>query len=174
MKSIITKELIDRVSADSNTSDVQLEQYTAPSYFVVGVGCVAITKTAKECYLYLKDENIGRKYMKEWCKDVGILLLRDMKANDFSHLYEFKTSKYKALLRRIDESKIKEMEELGFKHVLIGDFFYTIIKVIKISDVVYSRTDHLDDEELMADIDGQDEEEEPVEEEAELESISLF
>ncbi len=63
---------------------------------------------------------------------------------------------------------------MGFKHVLIGDFFYTIIKVIKISDVVYSRTDHLDDEELMADIDGQDEEEEPVEEEAELESISLF
>jgi hypothetical protein len=83
------------------------------------------------------------------------------------------------LLRKITEEELGEMTEKGLNHVLIGDFYYVIIKEIPL-DGSYGVDNGTVGKELLVDPmssnTSEEEEEEDVEEEEEesIESLSLF
>lgn len=175
MKSIITNDIITKVSNDSKLQSNSLVPYKFSSYDVFGIGAIKVVVHGDEYYLDLH-EDVGKTYLAVWNQDVGKLLIRDLRKKDKSHFYEFKTSTYKALLRRIDEDQVKEFKDLGFCHVLIGDYYYTIIKLINNGEH-YCKINPLIDESLQE----KKQQEEPEEEEnisidevSEVESLSLF
>lgn len=176
MKSIITNDIITKVSNDSKSQTNTLAPYKFSSYDVIGIGAIQVIIHGEDYHLHLH-EDIGKTYLRDWNEDAGKLLTRDLHRKDKSHFYEFKTPTYKALLRRIDDDKKDEMKELGFCHLLIGDYYYTIIKLIN-NNETYGKVNTLIDESLQEKHEDEDPEEEEenvaVDDIAEVESLSLF
>jgi hypothetical protein len=174
MKSIITSDIITKVSNDSKLQTNSLTPYIFSSYDVIGIGAIKIIIHGNEYHLDLH-EDVGKTYLKVWSEDVGKLITTDLRKNDKSHFYEFKTPTYKVLLRKIDDDKIDEMKELGFCHIVIGDYYYTIIKLVN-NNENYAKINTSIDESLQDKHEDEEPEEENVniDEIAEVESLSLF
>ena len=176
---LISKELIAKVANDSKLASTQMNPYTFPAYTNVCIGVIHIIRGGNETYIHLS-ENVSKQYMKAWSKDVGKILSNDLRKNRDELYFEMVTDSYRVLLRKITEEELGEMTEKGFNHVLIGDFYYVIIKEIPLYgsydvDNVIVGKDLLVDP-MTSNISEDEEEEEDVEEEEEepIESLSLF
>ena len=175
---LISKELIAKVAADAKLSSSKMEQYTFPSYTNICMGAVNVVRGGSETYVHLS-ENVSKAYYNAWNKDVGKVLSRDLRRKNDDLYFEMSTETYKVLLRKIKEDELPEMTEKGFNHVLIGDFYYIIIKEIPL-DGSYSMNTTTEGKELLVDpmssTSTEEDEEEDVEEaeEENIESLSLF
>ena len=175
---LISKELITKVENDSKLESTQMNPYTFPEYTNICIDAIHIVRGCNGTYIYLT-ENVSKQYMNTWSKDVGKILSRDLRKKRDELSFEMVTNTYKVLLRKITEDELCEMTEKGFNHVLIGDFYYIIIKEIPL-DGSYSVDNEIVNKELLVDPlssnASEDDEEEPVEEEEEetIESLSLF
>ena len=178
---LISKELIAKVANDSKLASTQMNPYTFPAYTNVCIGVIHIIRGGNETYIHLS-ENVSKQYMKVWSKDVGKILSNDLRKNRDELYFEMVTGTYRVLLRKITEEELGEMIEKGFNHVLIGDFYYVIIKEIPLEgsygvdnvivgkellvDPMTSNTSEEEDAEEEKDV--EEEEEDPIE------SLSLF
>ena len=178
---LISKELIAKVANDSKLATTQMNPYTFPAYTNVCIGVIHIIRGGNETYIHLS-ENVSKQYMKVWSKDVGKILSNDLRKNRDELYFEMVTGTYRVLLRKITEEELGEMTERGFNHVLIGDFYYVIIKEIPLEgsygvdnvivgkellvDPMTSNTSEEEDAEEEKDV--EEEEEDPIE------SLSLF
>lgn len=178
---LISKELIAKVANDSKLASTQMNPYTFPAYTNVCIGVIHIIRGGNETYIHLS-ENVSKQYMKVWSKDVGKILSNDLRKNRDELYFEMVTGTYRVLLRKITEEELGEMTERGFNHVLIGDFYYVIIKEIPLEgsygvdnvivgkellvDPMTSNTSEEEDAEEEKDV--EEEEEDPIE------SLSLF
>lgn len=178
---LISKELIAKVANDSKLASTQMNPYTFPAYTNVCIGVIHIIRGGNETYIHLS-ENVSKQYMKVWSKDVGKILSNDLRKNRDELYFEMVTDTYRVLLRKITEEELGEMTERGFNHVLIGDFYYVIIKEIPLEGS-YGVDNMIVGKELLVDpmtsstSEEEDaEEEKDVEEEEEdpIESLSLF
>ena len=176
MKKIISKETISFVQNLYNEALAKSEKSSicVPANIAngstVGIGRVRVTNGGKESYLYVAND-IGKGYMKEWKKDVGGVYIADCKKNNLSCYYKFKFNGTEVLLRRISDEELKEFGEKNLDHIKLGDFYYMITKVV-LPDSSYVSFDHTDED--FSAVVNKDDEEEEVEEEPEVESISLF
>lgn len=176
---LISKELIAKVANDSKLASTQMNPYTFPTYTNICIGAIHIIRGGNETYIYLS-ETVSKQYMKVWSKDVGKILSKDLRKNRDELYFEMVTDTYRVLLRKITEEELGEMTEKGFNHVLIGDFYYVIIKEIPLEGS-YGVDNVIVGKELLIDPmtsnTTEEEEEEAIEEEEEeepIESLSLF
>ena len=175
---LISKELIAKVAVDAKLSTSKMEQYVFPSYTNICMGAINVIRGGSETYVHLA-ENVSKVYYNAWNKDVGKILAKDLRKNNDELYFELTTDTYKVLLRKIREDELAEMTEKGFNHVLIGDFYYVIIKEIPL-DGSYRMYTTTSGSELLVDpaaSNNTEEDEEEVVEETEeesIESLSLF
>ena len=175
---LISKELIAKVANDSKLASTQMNPYTFPAYTNICIGAIHIVRGGNEAYIYLS-ENVSKQYMNAWSKDVGKILSKDLRKKRDELYFEMVTETYRVLLRKITEEELGEMTEKGFNHVLIGDFYYVIIKEITLNGS-YGVDNGIVGKELLVDPmssnTSEEEEEEAVDEEEEepIESLSLF
>ena len=175
---LISKELIAKVANDSKLALTQMNPYTFPAYTNICIGAIHIVRGGNETYIRLS-ENVSKQYMNAWTKDVGKILSKDLRKKRDELYFEMVTETYRVLLRKITEEELGEMTEKGFNHVLIGDFYYVIIKEIPLYGS-YGVDNGTVGKELLVDPmssnTSEEEEEEAVEEEEEesIESLSLF
>ena len=178
---LISKELIAKVANDSKLASTQMNPYTFPAYTNVCIGVIHIIRGSNETYIHLS-ENVSKQYMKVWSKDVGKILSNDLRKNRDELYFEMVTGTYRVLLRKITEEELGEMIEKGFNHVLIGDFYYVIIKEIPLEGS-YGVDNVIVGKELLVDPmtsntseeeDAEEEKEVEEEEEDPIESLSLF
>lgn len=175
MKSIITNDIITKLRDEIDSQEYSFGPFNFNEYNVIGIGAVGIVVSPTDHHLKLGDD-VGHTYYKNWKEDVGYLLVKDLKKNNRSNIYEFKSSVYKAILRKIDESELEAFEEKGFNHIQIGDYNYTIIKLTA-ANANYSNISISIDESLQEKKEDEAEEVDThvsVDEVAELESVSLF
>lgn len=176
---LISKELIAKVAIDSKSASTRITQYTFPTYTNICIGVVHIIRLADETYIRIT-EDVSKQYMNAWSKDVGKILSKDLRKNRDELYFEMVTDTYRVLLRKITEEELGEMTEKGFNHVLIGDFYYVIIKEIPLDGSYYIDYGTVGKELLVdpmsSNTSEEDEEEEIVEEEDDIpiESLSLF
>ena len=175
---LISKELIDKVENDSKLASTQMNPYTFPMYTDICIGVIHIIRGGNDTYVHLPD-NVSKQYMKPWSKDVGKILSRDLRMKRDDLYFEMVTDTYRVLLRKITEEELVDMTEKGFAHVLIGDFYYVIIKEIPL-DGLYSVENTIVGKELLVDPMSSNVTEEECdetfeeEEEDSIESLSLF
>ena len=175
---LISKELIAKVANDSKLASTQMNPYTFPAYTNICIGAIHIVRGGNETYIRLS-ENVSKQYMNAWTKDVGKILSKDLRKKRDELYFEMVTETYCVLLRKITEEELGEMTEKGFNHVLIGDFYYVIIKEIPLNGS-YGVDNGIVGKELLVDPmssnTSEEEEEEAVDEEEEdpIESLSLF
>ena len=175
---LISKELIAKVANDSKLASTQMNPYTFPAYTNICIGAIHIVRGGNETYIRLS-ENVSKQYMNAWTKDVGKILSKDLRKKRDELYFEMVTDTYRVLLRKITEEELGEMTEKGFNHVLIGDFYYVIIKEIPLNGS-YGVDNGIVGKELLVDPmssnTSEEEEEEAVDEEEEepIESLSLF
>ena len=175
---LISKELIAKVANDSKLASTQMNPYTFPAYTSICIGAIHVVRGGNETYIHLS-ENVSKQYMNAWSKDVGKILSKDLRKKRDELYFEMVTETYRVLLRKITEEELGEMTEKGFNHVLIGDFYYVIIKEIPLYGS-YGVDNGTVGKELLVDPmssnTSEEEEEEAVEEEEEesIESLSLF
>ena len=175
---LISKELIAKVANDSKLASTQMNPYTFPAYTNICIGAIHVVRGGNETYIRLS-ENVSKQYMNAWTKDVGKILSKDLRKKRDELYFEMVTDTYRVLLRKITEEELGEMTEKGFNHVLIGDFYYVIIKEIPLNGS-YGVDNGIVGKELLVDPmssnTSEEEEEEAVDEEEEepIESLSLF
>ena len=175
---LISKELIAKVANDSKLASTQMNPYTFPAYTNICNGAIHIVRGGNEAYIHLS-ENVSKQYMNAWTKDVGKILSKDLRKKRDELYFEMVTETYRVLLRKITEEELGEMTEKGFNHVLIGDFYYVIIKEIPLNGS-YGVDNGIVGKELLVDPmssnTSEEEEEEAVDEDEEepIESLSLF
>lgn len=179
MLNLISKDLINRVSSEAELPTSSVTQFEFPSYTNICIGCINILRTirngVKETYMSLP-ENMSKDYINAWNKDVGRILIKDLKNNKDELYFELHTSTHNVLLRKILDDEYDVMKESGFTHVTIGDFVYMIVKEIPVGGV-YSKINSTNGEELLnnqSNASNSTEVEEDEQQEEVLESLSLF
>lgn len=178
MNNLISKELIAKITNDSKLASTQINPYTFPEYTDICIGVIHIIRGGNNTHIHLS-ENVSKQYMNAWSKDVGKVLSKDLRKKKDDLYFEMVTDTYRVLLRKITEEELGEMTEKGFNHVLIGDFYYIIIKEIPLEGS-YNVDNRIVNKELLIDPtlsdESDDEEVEDIEEEEEdpIESLSLF
>lgn len=178
MKSVITNEIIDVIKNDtSEFPNIDIKPFEFLPVHAITVGLVRVVKHPAGSYLFLPDDTSGT-YIAEWKQDVGELLYKDFKREQYSKYYELQTQspefKYKAMLRLADKDEMDDLKERGFLHLIIGDNSYTIIKVVPVDAGYVYREPNI----YIAD--GKKQDEDAVEEtydksyEEDVISVSLF
>lgn len=177
MKRIISRETATMVAVEANKPGTKVEPFMIPNYFAIGIGAILVVRTGDEHYLDLKDQDVTKAYMKDWNQDIGKILCKDYRKKNYSSLYLMTTPKHKVLLRRIAEDELNNFTDNGLRDVLIGDYFYTIVKILTNDEHdVWGSVDKVEEnfvEAMEKEAADAAEEQELVEEE-ELESMSLF
>lgn len=140
MKKLVTKETIAEVNEMLKHPNVSFDSCEIGADFKVRLGNVVIRKTGPTSVIEL-DPLVRKETFAQWKRDVGRYLSRDLSHGVYVNLYELKTPEKKALLRKVPENELPDMRAEGFDHVYIGDYHYTIIKVVPLS----ARYDESDD-----------------------------
>lgn len=134
MKSLITKLEIDEIkNVLANDKFRSLKEFKFPkNAFNITIGSIAITiaKSGKK-YIQLGSD-VTTEYLKEWRRDVGSLLNRDLtKRQNLDNYLEIKWQDKIALLRGECESDGDLLDVRNQRHLLVNDKWYTVIKIIK-------------------------------------------
>ena len=145
MKKLVSKETIAEVNAMLKQSDVIFEPCDISGGFCVRLGNIVIRKVGTSSIIEL-DPSVKKDLFGLWKKDVGKYLSRDLSHGVYSNLFELMGSGKKVLLRKAPQNELAEIRAEGFDHLYIGDYHYTIIRVIPINGK-YSDPDENTEEE---------------------------
>lgn len=129
MKNLITTEIINEVKDMLCNEACRISPYEFEDFTRISIGNIEIVRDGNTSYLKLPDD-LPENYMKFWKEDVGKLLSKDMKKGIYSNIFLLETPEKKALLRKINECDEELCKEKGFDHITIGDFSYTILRLI--------------------------------------------
>ena len=101
---LITKEIQNLVSSAIGTpplgGDVDFHEYKLKSSNSFLIGSVYVIKINNEKPFMRIGEKYTKEYANLWNNDVGKVFVRELRS-DTPDLYELKTGKFKALLKRI-------------------------------------------------------------------------
>jgi len=143
---LISADMVKMVKHAVKGKSFNLVKYDTDKYMIFCIGKVKVTKGENEKKPILDlEEGFTKDYGKLWYNDVGKVLARELHKDD-PLLYVFSTNQFKALLKRIDEEKddVDWLAERGLVHVKIGDFDYTILRIVS-RDGDFSRKDKNND-----------------------------
>ena len=166
---LITNDMIKLVK--SSLPYGKIEKYNFDRFVSVYIGRAAINRpTDGKLYLSL-EETFDSRYARVWRNDVGEVLRKEMSRSD-PEIYEFVSKNFKALLKKVRDEEKESLAQRGLIHLIVGDSFYTIIRIIK-PEGWYSTKDTKNDyysdfdiEDLVEDFGDEDDEE--------VSSVKLF
>ena len=167
---LITNDMIKLVK--SSLPYGKIEKYNFDRFVSVYIGRAAINRpTDGKLYLSL-EETFDSRYARVWRNDVGEVLRKEMSRSE-PEIYEFVSKNFKALLKKVRDEEKESLAQRGLIHLIVGDSFYTIIRIIK-PEGWYSMKDTKNDyysdfdiEDLVEDFDDEDDDEE-------MPSVKLF
>lgn len=167
--SLITNDMIKLVK--SSLPYGKIEKYNFDRFVSVYIGRAAVNRSADgKLYLSL-EETFDSRYSRVWRNDVGEVLRKELSRSE-PEIYEFVSKNFKALLKKVRDDEKESLAQRGLVHLIVGDSFYTIIRIIK-PDGWYSMKDtkndyysNFDIEELVEDFDDEDDED--------VSSVKLF
>lgn len=167
--SLITNDMIKLVK--SSLPYGKIEKYNFDRFVSVYIGRAAVNRPADgKLYLSL-EETFDSRYSRVWRNDVGEVLRKELSRSE-PEIYEFVSKNFKALLKKVRDDEKESLAQRGLVHLIVGDSFYTIIRIIK-PDGWYSMKDtkndyysNFDIEELVEDFDDEDDED--------VSSVKLF
>lgn len=161
-KQLIKKDVINLIFSEIGNAKIDKLDLSKP--FSVRIGNATVFKTVGNMpYIHIPD-GVGKEYMSLWKNDVGKVLMNELK-RDEPELYEIKTRKFIALAKKIRHEEEPSFVEKGFLHIKVGDFYFTVIKVISTGSQYYQKTCDFDPELYT----NEDDDDIIVEEEAETE-----
>ena len=166
---LITNDMIKLVK--SSLPYGKIEKYNFDRFVSVYIGRAAINRpTDGKLYLSL-EETFDSRYARVWRNDVGEVLRKEMSRSE-PEIYEFVSKNFKALLKKVRDEEKESLAQRGLIHLIVGDSFYTIIRIIK-PEGWYSMKDTKNDyysdfdiEDLVEDFGDEDDEE--------VSSVKLF
>lgn len=129
MKKLVNKELIAEVNAMLKNQDARIESYSTECNFAIRLGNVVIRKVSAGSIIEL-DPNVTKELFALWKRDVGKFISRDLRKKKYDTLFELRSGGKRVLLRKITQDELPFMRDEGFAHVYIGDYHYTIIRMI--------------------------------------------
>ena len=132
MKNLITKDIVSEVNAMNNSDDACFSEFEIPEHFKIRLGNVVVRRMGDTSSLEI-DDCVNKDLFAHWRKDVGHLLSYDLKHRKYDGYYELRANGKKALLRKIEYKDLVDLKEHGYNHVYIGDFWYTILRVVPVS-----------------------------------------
>ena len=167
---LITNDMIKLVK--SSLPYGKIEKYNLDRFVSVYIGRAAINRPADgKLYLSL-EETFDSRYSRVWRNDVGEVLRKELSRSE-PEIYEFVSKNFKALLKKVRDDEKESLAQRGLVHLIVGDSFYTIIRIIK-PDGRYSMKDTKNDyysdfdiEDFVEDFDDEDDDEE-------VSSVKLF
>lgn len=112
-----------------HSPNVVFNEFKLPIGFSIRFGNVLVRKYGDKGLLEM-DDNVNKEMFANWKKDVGRLVSHDFNKGIFSGYYEIKANGKKALLRKIEYKDLVDLKERGFNHLYIGDYWYTILRMI--------------------------------------------
>ena len=118
-------KLVNSYAAKSTIQKIKFNQYR--SFYI---GRVSVSRDAEGQVVHYLGDGCDTRYFMIWKDDVGFILTREMKKKD-PELYIMSNNRFKAMLKRIDDSELASFTENGYNHVKIGDMNYTIIRIVK-------------------------------------------
>lgn len=166
---LITNDMIKLVK--SSLPYGKIEKYNFDRFVSVYIGRAAVNRPADgKLYLSL-EETFDSRYARVWRNDVGEVLRKEMSRSE-PEIYEFVSKNFKALLKKVRDEEKESLAQRGLIHLIVGDSFYTIIRIIK-PEGWYSTKDTKNDyysdfdiEDLVEDFGDEDDEE--------VSSVKLF
>lgn len=176
MKKLISREIISEVNDMLNTNNSSFGQCKIEPGFAVRLGNVVVHKCGESSYIEL-DSNVEKETFAQWKKDVGKYLSRDLSHGNYSNLYELVANGKRVLLHKLSHKELPDAQLEGFNHVYIGDYHYTIIRLIP-SDGRYTDSDEntevLDDYSQYSCISEYDTKDKATDDEISQQGIALF
>ena len=167
---LITNDMIKLVK--SSLPYGKIEKYDFNRFVSVYIGRAAINHQADgKLYLSL-EETFDSRYARIWRNDVGEVLRKELSKNE-PEIYEFVSKNFKALLKKVRDDEKESLAQMGLVHLIAGDSFYTIIRIIKpegsysVKDTKNDYYSDFDIEDLVEDFDDEDDDEE-------MPSVKLF
>ena len=175
MKKLVSKEMIADVNSMIKSADAIFDACEISGNFAVRLGNVVIRKACGTSVIEL-DSVVNKEMFAQWKRDVGRFLSRDLSHGVYSNLYELKAEGKKALLRKIPSAELPDMRAEGFDHVYIGDYHYTIMKIVPINGNYIDTDENYSSEEYLqySYISEFDSNDSVTEEEKESQGIALF
>lgn len=168
MNKFITTEHINEVQAAMNDLSagkrkIKMQQYKfrEPSEAIRIGEVTVIVYDVNSVYLRLS-EAASSMYISKWHNDVGGVLVKAVKRN-IKNVYELVTPTFKALIVKILEEELDDITTKNLDHVKMGDYTYTIIRVVDKDDTYSSQDRTLPKEEYVRE-DTEDDDYEYVEE----------
>lgn len=129
MKKLITKEVVAEVNEMLKQSEIIFKPCDIFPGFCVRLGNVVIRKVGNSSIIEL-DPSVKKEAFDLWKKDVGKYLSKDLYHGIYTNLFELCTPDKKVLLRKVSQEELPEVRSEGYNHVYIGDYYYTILKII--------------------------------------------
>lgn len=129
MKKLVNKELIAEVNAMLKSQDARIDSYPTECNFAIRLGNIVIRKVNTGSVIEL-DPNVTKEMFALWKRDVGKFVSRDLRKKRYDTLFELHAAGRRVLLRKITQDELPFMRDEGFAHVYIGDYHYTIIRLI--------------------------------------------
>lgn len=136
---LITADIIKLVKSALKGDNV-VTKYEVGQFdkFMIGNYIVTIKKGEKP--VVNLGDNQSSEYFKIWREDVGGILLKELRKDD-PDLFELKSSKFKVLLKKIQEGEYLDFCNKKMDHIMIGNDGYTIIKAVPIKKGYGDKTD---------------------------------
>ena len=175
MKKLVSKEIIADVNSMLKSADAVFDSCEITGNFAVRLGNVVVRKVCESSVIEL-DSVVNKEMFAQWKRDVGRFLSRDLSHGKYENLYELKAEGKKALLRKIPQADLPDMRAEGFDHVYIGDYHYTIIRVIPLNGKYTDPDETVDNDDYLqySYISEFDSNDSATEEENEQQGIALF
>lgn len=129
MKKLVNKELIAEVNTMLKNQDARINSYSTENNFAIRLGNIVIRKVNTGSLIEL-DPNVTKDMFAIWKRDIGKFISRDLKKKRYDTLFELHAEGKKVLLRKITQEELPSMQDEGFAHIYIGDYYYTIIRMI--------------------------------------------
>ena len=129
MKKLVNKELIAEVNTMLKSQDARIDSYPTECNFAIRLGNIVIRKVNAGSVIEL-DPNVTKEMFALWKRDVGKFVSRDLQKKRYDTLFELHAAGRRVLLRKITQDELPFMRDEGFAHVYIGDYHYTIIRLI--------------------------------------------
>jgi hypothetical protein len=150
MKNLINKDTIKEVTEMYHSPNVVFNEFKIPAGFSIRFGNVVVRKYGNTGILEM-DDNVNKELFAAWKKDVGRLMSRDFNKGIFTGYYEIKANNKKALLRKIEYKDLVDFKESGFNHLYIGDYWYTILRMIPLNGAYNDPDEHAEADSTMYD-----------------------
>jgi hypothetical protein len=140
-KALIKKDVIGLVMSEIDKTE--LKKLDLTKFFAVRVGNVLVQKPLNAKPFISIPEGLNKDYMSLWNNDVGKVLLNELK-KDAPELYELRAVNFTTLMKKVAHEEEESFMDKGLLHIKIGDFYFTIIKVISANSHYHQKTSDFD------------------------------